>query len=153
MSHTSDKLCYCADAYIVNSGKLLLHLHQKYSMWLAPGGHIDPGENPFEAVLREVKEETGLEIFSKQSIEYIEPDRFFVPVPFAINQHPVGEGRFHVSLAYAFTSKNREITPHPDEYPTEFKWFSIEELFNSTLNIPKNVRMQGGQALQELMTD
>ncbi len=118
-------------------------------MWLAPGGHIDPGENPFEAVLREAKEETGLEITSRQSIEYLEPGRFFVPVPFAMNQHPVGDGRSHISLAYAFKSKNREINPHPDEYPTEFKWFSLEELTNSTLNIPESIRVQGIKALNE----
>jgi 8-oxo-dGTP pyrophosphatase MutT (NUDIX family) len=30
------------------------------SMWITPGGGIDPGETPLEAAVREVSEETGL---------------------------------------------------------------------------------------------
>ncbi|MGH3820933.1 MAG: NUDIX domain-containing protein, partial [Pseudonocardiaceae bacterium] len=28
--------------------------------WMLPGGHVEPDENPAEAALREVTEETGL---------------------------------------------------------------------------------------------
>jgi len=35
---------------------------QKPEIWEIPGGRIELGENPFEGLKREVKEETGLEI-------------------------------------------------------------------------------------------
>lgn len=148
MGHTSDTLCYCADAYIINRGELLLHLHQLYNLWLAPGGHIDPGENPYQAALREAHEETGLILLEDQSYEFLGENYFNVPLPFATNQHDVGEGRMHISFAYAFSSKNREIKPGESEQETEFKWFSPQELESSQLNIPKNVRLSGVKAIE-----
>ena len=34
-------------------------VQQKDGLWNIPGGHIDPGENSFQAAFREFKEETG----------------------------------------------------------------------------------------------
>lgn len=47
---------------IVYKEKALLHLHKKLGKWLPVGGHIEPGELPDKAALREVKEETGLDV-------------------------------------------------------------------------------------------
>lgn len=37
----------------------LIH-HPRLRRWMLPGGHVEPEENPAEAALREVGEETGL---------------------------------------------------------------------------------------------
>ena len=42
--------------------QILLLLHGKLGVWLGPGGHIEAGESPDEAALREVMEETGLPV-------------------------------------------------------------------------------------------
>jgi 8-oxo-dGTP diphosphatase len=42
------------------SGQVLLIHHNRLGQWLYPGGHIEPNENPAQAVLREIREETGL---------------------------------------------------------------------------------------------
>ena len=51
-----------ATVYVVNDGKVLLHLHKKYNTWFPLGGHVEVDEFPYEAAIREVKEESGLEI-------------------------------------------------------------------------------------------
>jgi len=57
---------FTATAYIAaridGEYKVLLHKHKKHGFWLGIGGHIEKDENPVEAVLREVKEETNLGI-------------------------------------------------------------------------------------------
>jgi len=61
MKLSGRRYCFVATAYVVRGGKTLLLKHKKLGMWLPPGGHIDEGETPDEAALREVREETGLE--------------------------------------------------------------------------------------------
>ncbi len=41
-------------------GRVLLHRHKRLGLWLQPGGHLDPGESPAEAAMRETREETGV---------------------------------------------------------------------------------------------
>ena len=54
---------FTASAIILNDEqKVLLLYHKKLNVWLYPGGHIETNETPDEAILREVKEETALDI-------------------------------------------------------------------------------------------
>lgn len=48
------------------AGRILLQRRGDNGLWGLPGGAVDPGETPAEAVIREVREETGLAV---------EPDR------------------------------------------------------------------------------
>jgi 8-oxo-dGTP pyrophosphatase MutT (NUDIX family) len=51
---------FTATGFVVHQDKLLLHWHQKVKAWLPPGGHIEANEDPVQAVLREIEEETGI---------------------------------------------------------------------------------------------
>ena len=48
--------------FVVHRGSVVLHWHRKVKAWLPPGGHIEPNEDPVQAVIREVLEETGLKV-------------------------------------------------------------------------------------------
>jgi 8-oxo-dGTP pyrophosphatase MutT (NUDIX family) len=48
--------------FVAHEGKVALHWHRKLQMWLPAGGHIEDGEDPFEAAVREVEEEFAVEV-------------------------------------------------------------------------------------------
>ena len=52
--------------YIRNRDRVLLELRADgllgQGLWNAPGGHVEDGESPAEAAVREVREETGLTV-------------------------------------------------------------------------------------------
>lgn len=52
---------FTASCYIIDdAGRLLLHHHRRLDRWLQMGGHIEYGESPDIAALREGSEESGL---------------------------------------------------------------------------------------------
>ena len=58
----NDKKHFTASALVIFNRHVLLAFHKKLGVWLYPGGHIEDNETPHEAVVREVKEETGLDV-------------------------------------------------------------------------------------------
>ncbi len=58
-----------ATGVVINpQGEFLLHRRVDNGLWCFPGGAIDPGEEPAEAVVREVFEETGIQVYPQQII-------------------------------------------------------------------------------------
>lgn len=60
---------------LVRSGRVLL-VHRRAdrvdypSTWDLPGGHLEPGETPEEALRREVREEIGVEVGAFAEVEF-----------------------------------------------------------------------------------
>lgn len=55
---------------ILRGGKVLLVHSQKYGYLKFPGGGIEPGEDHVQALCREVREETGLEVIPDSIREF-----------------------------------------------------------------------------------
>ena len=79
--------------------------------WCLPGGHINQYEPTKEAIVREVKEETGLDFKA----------RFFSYFDEIIPEHDIHA----VVLVFAGHGRG-EISIQEDEV-TDIRWFSIEE--------------------------
>ena len=52
---------FTVTGFVSQDGRTALHWH-RLGRWLPPGGHIEPDEDPHQAVLREVREEIGLDV-------------------------------------------------------------------------------------------
>ena len=132
MAHLNYYVDLCADAYIVNNGAVLLRLHEKYGFWIVPGGHVDPGEDVNQAVLREVWEEVGLKVeligpsaWSRQDFDI---NKDLVP-PVFVNRHSINEHHDHSSFIFFAKQNSREIDPQEDASKNaECVWVTRAEL-------------------------
>jgi len=104
---------FTSTGFVINNNSLLLHWHSKVKAWLPPGGHIERNEDPTEALLREVLEETGLVVEILQTghnlgFEY--PKQ--IPSPFTIliediNDNEIGSHQ-HIDMIYFCTPTRQE---------------------------------------------
>jgi 8-oxo-dGTP pyrophosphatase MutT (NUDIX family) len=124
--------------YIINNGKVLLIHHRKLNLWLPVGGHIDKDETPDEALLREIKEEVGIdaEIIGKSPVPLIGNAKKNLALPFHTNLHSVGD-HDHYCLFYVCSPLSQKVELKLDEVKSA-EWFSKEELQQE--RVPLDVR-------------
>ncbi len=125
-------------AMILHDGKVLLgkrhddpkkadsELHGE-GTWTMPGGKVDFKERLYEAMAREVKEETGIQVIDAEVISVTDEilhDKHYVTVGFIVNEFD-GE----------------PAVMEPDEI-TDWKWFHLdslpEKVFPPSLKVIKN---------------
>jgi 8-oxo-dGTP diphosphatase len=103
---------------VIQDGKLLVIKDRLGQHFKLPGGYIDDDENISSAVVREVKEETGIDVDFTSIIAL----GHFKPLQF-------GESNLYVGCtAKAFSS---EINIIDDYEIIEAKWMYLEEFLNS----------------------
>ncbi|WP_101924985.1 NUDIX domain-containing protein [Luteimonas rhizosphaerae] len=105
---------------LICDGFILLVDHRNAGRWLPTGGHVEPGEDPRATVVRELKEELGIDLAR---------DHVHAPCMVTVTE-TVGatSGHTDVSLWYAITGDRHA----PIEFdPVEFhdaRWFSFAAL-------------------------
>jgi 8-oxo-dGTP diphosphatase len=119
-----DKLFVAMKAFIVHDNKvLILRESNKYSegtnvsKYDFPGGRVKPGERFDEGLLREIKEETGLEVDIKK--------------PLAINEwRPEVKGeKWQIVATFIECSSNSKDVKLSDDHD-EYLWINPKEFSN-----------------------
>jgi 8-oxo-dGTP pyrophosphatase MutT (NUDIX family) len=107
---------------IVLSGDdhVLLVEHRKLGWWLYPGGHIEPDEDPAQAVVREVAEETGMTCQIISDTRFSHPAVTVLPPPFTICVQnipgdPTTGPHQHIDMVYVLTPAGGTVTPQLEE--------------------------------------
>ena len=95
--------------FVVWEGKVLLHHHRKLGMWLPPGGHIEKNELPDAAAVREVLEETGLdvELVGERREDVEDPVQLHRPA--GVQLENIGPGHQHIDLIYFATLERGKV--------------------------------------------
>lgn len=135
-------------ASVVRDARVLLVWHKRHQEWLPPGGHIKENETPDDAVVREVREETGLEIeFTNQrNALSIEGAKRKLPIPFFADVHNVGD-HDHCCFYYLVKPKNLEQRVRLNLNEVEdYCWFADSEL--NAKGIPADVKHISRHALK-----
>ena len=102
-----------------NAGRMLLVHHNKIGQWLYAGGHIDPNEDPAQATVREVREETGIQATVIGEPAFAHPSVRSHPVPWAIIEMDVADSRIgahrHIDLVYVCRTSGGDLAAQLEE--------------------------------------
>ena len=143
---------FTVGAYIIRKSpkgyEALLHLHKKLGKWLPFGGHIELNETPWQAVIREIKEESGYE---SNQLQIIQPqdtisslsDISVLPQPVFIASYDYDAEHNHTDIAYAFLVDIDPPGATLIDESSDFRWFdskslanlSPEEIFSNTVEV------------------
>ena len=107
---------------IQKDGKILLQNRVKtdWQGYAFPGGHIEVGESIVDAVVREVREETGLTIYN--------------PALCGVKQFPLKDGKYENGRYLVFLFRADQFTGEVTSSDEgEMRWIAKDELHNYNL--------------------
>lgn len=115
-----DHFCSFIVPFDQKSKKIFLGHHIKANDWIPPGGHIDCGESPIDAAVREAHEELDVTV-DKNQLELFTLDYLDVSAPNKIC-------KIHWHIWYLFNTYEQDYKfDHGEFY--DAGWFSHKEAF------------------------
>jgi 8-oxo-dGTP pyrophosphatase MutT (NUDIX family) len=115
-SAAADPVHITGSGFVVGPRGIVLLKHRRLGIWVQPGGHVEPGETPWDAARRESEEETGLDL----SFPAGGPQLAHVDV------HPGGRGHTHLDLRYVLDGGDADPAPPPGE-SQDVHWFAWDQ--------------------------
>ncbi len=118
LDQESDPIHVTGSGIVVGPRGVVLLEHKRLGIWLQPGGHIDPDETPWDAALRESREETGLEVAFAGPV-----DDAGIPELLHVDVHEGGRGHTHLDLRYLIDGGDADPDP-PEGESQQIDWFT-----------------------------
>ncbi|MFC1439135.1 NUDIX domain-containing protein [Streptacidiphilus sp. N1-10] len=113
-----------AYAVCVEGGRVLLALHvppEDVPVWTLPGGGVEHGEDPFDAVVREVAEETGCDAVVERLLGV---DSRVIPAALA----RAGAEHQNVGVFYQVRIVGGRLRPEPNGETAESVWTPVPDV-------------------------
>lgn len=138
-----------SSVYVVYENKVLLHRHKKYNTLFPLGGKMNEEEVPHETAIREVYEESGLEIELYNRDSKLALGRVVqLHSPMHTLLENVGHEVENIDFIYFARAFSNEVRPQTGE-SKELYWFTKEEI-ESNDNIKPHVKVMALDALRIL---
>ena len=138
---------FTATTFVIFHDKVLLHQHKKFGTWLPAGGHIERDELPEEAAVREVKEETGLDVtlYNPDAALFVaDQEACHLHRPVHLLLENINPHHQHIDFIYYATAVSNTLNPANGESSC-IKWFNQSDLENTRM--PTNVKVCAHEAL------
>lgn len=115
--------------------KVMLHFHRKMNAYMQFGGHIELDETPMQALVHELREESG---YDMSQVDILQPatrlntitGSVIHPLPTLYSTHPVGDDHFHSDIAYAVVANEAPKYSPEEGESTDLRLFTRKELID-----------------------
>lgn len=115
-------MIHIAGGVIYNKNKGIVIVNQNNDSWSLPKGHVEVEEEPKNAAIREIWEETGI---SENKLQYIAPLGFYERMK--VKKSQLDRDELRTITMYLFTTEEEFLHSHSFEIP-EVRWVPINEV-------------------------
>lgn len=125
IGHKPLMICACGCLIFNEKGQVLLQRRSDDGLWGNPGGSMDLGETIYETIIREIKEETNLDI-KKENLKIFN-------IYSGEEQHhiyPNGDEVYFVNIIFETDIYSGKIVNDTESY--ELRFFDVD-------NLPRNI--------------
>ena len=129
---------FTGSAWIVSPDKnqILMHHHKKINKWLQFGGHADGEENLLKVAMREAREESGIQHFTKLSTEIFDLDIHEIPEQIT---HPAHK-HYDVRFIFEADPLNSKVIVSDESYDVKWVYRQKAVKLNPELSIKRMVQ-------------
>jgi len=122
-----------ASGLVIKDAEVALIYHNKLQKYIQPGGHVEGDGSLHDAALREVVEETGMNVVLHPW--HIKHE--FIPINIDVHKIPYNERKqeiehYHYDFTYIFTPINSELSLQLEEV-SDLKWVPVTNDFGERL--------------------